>query len=108
MQASSGAIVHLGMNFASDDHSSDAWSFYCKVIGSKGATRYSYNDWVVNEPEMVHSHVYEPYPHTIYATDEHFINEVIIKGKEPLSSIADAVRSAPRRLPRPLTCIESP
>ena len=50
-----------------------------------------YNDWVINKPEMVHSHVYEPYPHTILATDDHFINKVILGGEEPLSSLRDAV-----------------
>ena len=28
------------------DHSSDAFSFYVKAIGTGGAARYSYNDWV--------------------------------------------------------------
>jgi len=91
MRTKNGTMIHLQMNFASDDHSSDAWSFYVKVIGSKGATRYSYNDWVVNKPEMVHSHVYEPYPHTILATDDHFINNVVLGGEEPLSTLKDAI-----------------
>ena len=36
MQMASGALCHLEMNFAADDHSSDAWSFYVKLIGTKG------------------------------------------------------------------------
>jgi predicted dehydrogenase len=87
----SGAIVHLQLNFASDDHSSDAWSFYVKVIGSRGATRYSYNDWVQNARTMVHSHTYEPYPHTITATDEHFVERVIQRGEQPLSTLDHAI-----------------
>eukprot|EP00911_Craspedida_sp_UC1_P002640 UC1_evm3s1944 len=47
-QMDTGAMLHMQMNFASDDHASDSWSFYVKVIGSKGATRYAYNDWVIN------------------------------------------------------------
>lgn len=66
-------------------------SFYIKVIGSKGSTRYSYNDWVVNEKALVHSHQYEPYPHTIHAVDSHFIERVIGRGEQPLSTLADAV-----------------
>lgn len=27
--------------------SSDPWSFYIKVLGTKGSARYSYNDWMV-------------------------------------------------------------
>jgi predicted dehydrogenase len=118
----SGAIVHLQFNFASDDHSSDAWSFYVKVgaargrrqpctrprapiltppapasvgrrqvIGSKGSTRYSYNDWVHNAKTMVHSHTYEPYPHTIAATDTHFVERVVGRGEPPLSTLDHAV-----------------
>eukprot|EP00038_Savillea_parva_P026510 m.54765 g.54765 ORF g.54765 m.54765 type:complete len:341 (+) comp7556_c0_seq2:343-1365(+) len=86
-----GAMVHMQFNFASDDHSSDAWSFYVKVIGSKGATRYSYNDWVQNAKTMVHSHTYEPYPHTIAATDAHFVERVLKRGEAPLSGLDQAV-----------------
>ena len=32
--------------FASDDHAGDPWTFMIKLIGTKGATRYSYRDWV--------------------------------------------------------------
>lgn len=46
---------------------------------------------MVNKPEMVHSHVYEPYPHTILATDDHFINNVVLGGEEPLSTLKDAI-----------------
>jgi len=81
------------MNFSADDHSSDPWSFYIKLIGTKGSTRYSYNDWVVNAPALVHSHSYEPYPHTILETDRHFIEQVIGKGEEPLSNLEDAILS---------------
>ena len=91
MQMHSGALCHMEMNFAADDHSSDSWSFYVKVIGTRGATRYSYNDWVVNSPAAVHSHSYEPYPHTILETDRHFIQQVMAKGEPPLSSLQDAI-----------------
>lgn len=56
----SGALAHLEANFAADDHGSDPWSVYVKVIGTKGSARYSYNDWVINAPlaGSAHSHTY--------------------------------------------------
>lgn len=138
-QMDTGALAHLQLNFASDDHSSDAWSFYVKVIGSKGSTRYSYNDWVVNAKTMVHSHTYEPCtsrccrhvaaatparspvprlalglwrtlplgsirpcrpanptrlcadPHTIFAADKHFVEQVIPGKAPPLSGLEEAM-----------------
>jgi predicted dehydrogenase len=91
MRMASGALVHMQANFGADDHSSDPWSFYVKVIGTKGAARYSYNDWVVNQKHVVHSHTYVPYPHTIHAEDRHFIEQVLGHGSPPLSSIDDAI-----------------
>jgi len=40
---------------------------------------------------MVHSHTYEPYPHTILETDRHFIEQVIGHGTPPLSTMQDAI-----------------
>merc|ERR1711972_258354 len=46
MQMSSGAVSVLQTSFANDDHGSDPWSFYIKVLGTEGSARYSYNDFV--------------------------------------------------------------
>jgi len=87
-----GALTSLEASFAGDDHTSDPWSFYIKVLGTKGGARYSYNDWVVNAKEQVHSHVYVAYPHTIAAASEHFIECVLDSDATvPLSTMADAI-----------------
>ena len=78
-------------SFAADDHAGDPWTFMIKVIGSKGATRYSYRDWVENTPAVVHSQTYSAYPYTIRATGKYFLDKVIAHNKEPLSSLDDAV-----------------
>ena len=78
-------------SFASDDHAGDPWTFMIKVIGTKGATRYSYRDWVENTPAVVHSQTYSAYPYTIRSMGRHFLEEVIGKGEEPLSSLDDAI-----------------
>uniref|UniRef100_A0A7S2TMI0 Gfo/Idh/MocA-like oxidoreductase N-terminal domain-containing protein n=1 Tax=Lotharella oceanica TaxID=641309 RepID=A0A7S2TMI0_9EUKA len=91
MQMPNGALAHLQANFAADDHGSDPWSVYVKVIGTKGTARYSYNDWVINKPHIIHSHTYVPYPHTIASEVRFFVEEVVGKGARPLSTIDDAL-----------------
>ncbi len=91
MRMKNGALSHLCASFAADDHAGDPWTFMIKVIGTKGATRYSYRDWVENTPAVVHSQTYSAYPYTIRETGKYFIEEVVGRGKEPLSDLDDAV-----------------
>jgi predicted dehydrogenase len=91
MKMKSGALAHLCASFASDDHSGDPWTFLVKVIGTKGATRFSYRDWVENKPAVVHSQTYSAYPYSIRNTVAHFIGRCIRHGDAPLSSIGDAI-----------------
>lgn len=91
MRMKNGALSHLCASFAADDHAGDPWTFMIKVIGTKGATRYSYRDWVENTPAVVHSQTYSAYPYTIRETGKYFIEEVVGQGKEPLSTLDDAV-----------------
>ena len=58
MKMKNQALSHLCASFASDDHAGDPWTFMIKLIGTKGATRYSYRDWVENTPAVVHSQTY--------------------------------------------------
>ena len=91
MRMKNGALSHLCASFAADDNAGDPWTFMIKVIGTKGATRYSYRDWVENTPAVVHSQTYSAYPYTIRETGKYFIEEVVGRGKEPLSTLDDAV-----------------
>ncbi|MBF0277070.1 MAG: Gfo/Idh/MocA family oxidoreductase [SAR324 cluster bacterium] len=86
-----GALAHFSANFAADDHSNDPWTFVVKVIGTKGATRFSYRDWVENKPAEVHSQTYSAYPYSVINEDRFFIEECIQKGTPPLSTIDDAL-----------------
>jgi predicted dehydrogenase len=91
MKMQNGTLSHLCASFANDDHSGDAWTCMIKVIGTKGSTRYSYRDWVINERNGAHSQTYYCYPETIKNTATHFIDNVLRKGEEPLSSLQDAI-----------------
>ncbi len=87
------SLVHFTASFAADDHAGDPWTMMIKVIGTKGATRYSYRDWVENSPGVVHSQTYSAYPFTIHNADRHFIEECILKRKKPKSTMEDAIKA---------------
>ena len=91
MKMKNNALSHLCASFASDSHAGDPWTFMIKVIGTKGATRYSYRDWVENTPAVVHSQTYSAYPYTIRETGKYFLENVIGLGEKPLSSLDDAI-----------------
>ena len=85
------ALSHLCASVAADDHAGDPWTFMIKVIGTKGATRYSYRDWVENTPAVVHSQTYSAYPYTIRSVGQYFLEQVIGNQHPPLSSLDDAI-----------------
>jgi predicted dehydrogenase len=86
-----GALAHLEANFASDDHAGDPWTCMIKVIGTKGATRFSYRDWVENTPAVVHSQTYSAYPGSIANTTRFFLDDCVGQGSAPLSTLEDAI-----------------
>ena len=88
----SGALAHLCADFAADDHSADPWSFLIKVIGTDGATRFSYRDWVENKPGVVHSHTWSAYEHHIRNELADFV-KCVRDGGNPPSTIDDAIIS---------------
>lgn len=91
IQMENGTLSHLSASFANDDHAGDPWTCIIKVIGTKGSTRYSYRDWVINNSIGAHSQTYQCYPESIKNTTTHFINNVIRKDELPLSTIEDAI-----------------
>jgi predicted dehydrogenase len=91
LQMRNGSLSHLCASFANDDHAGDPWTCIIKVIGTKGSTRYSYRDFVINEPNGPHSQTFQCYPESIKNTAVHFIDNVIRKNEKPLSSLVDAI-----------------
>ena len=91
LRLKSGALAHFCADFAADDHSADPWTFIIKVIGTDGATRFSYRDWVENKPGVVHSHTWSAYGWHIREEVRHFVEESLGKGAAPLSTIDDAI-----------------
>merc|ERR1712032_155486 len=90
MQMQSGAISLMQTSFANDDQTSEPWSFYIKVLGTEGGARYSYNDFIDFRPHIVHSHTYLAYPYTVRSVTDHFVNQCLRRGRDPLSSLEEA------------------
>jgi predicted dehydrogenase len=91
IQMQNGTLSHLCASFANDDHAGDPWTCIIKVIGTKGSTRYSYRDFVINDRNGAHSQTYQNYPESIKNTTAYFINRVLLNGEEPLSTLQDAI-----------------
>ena len=91
LELEGGGLAHLEASFAADDHSADNWTFAIKVIGTKGATRFSHADWVQNEKAAVHSHTYSAYHYSIQNTARYFIERCIGEGDPALSTLEDAI-----------------
>ncbi len=87
----SGALGHLSASFANDDHAGDPWTCMIKVIGTKGSTRYSYRDFVINDRNGAHSQTYQNYSESIKNTAMHFIDKVVRNNEKPLSTLEDAI-----------------
>ncbi len=91
LQLENGGLAHFCASFAADDHAGDPWTMMIKIIGTKGATRFSYRDWVENKPATVHSQTYAAYPYSIYQEVEYFVHRCLGQRAAPLSSLDDAI-----------------
>jgi predicted dehydrogenase len=91
LKLKSGALAHFTASFAADDNSSDPWTFVIKVIGTEGATRYSYRDWVENKPGPAHAHTWSAYPESITNEVAYFVNSCLLEQRPPPSPIDDAI-----------------
>ena len=91
IQMQNGTLSHLCASFANDDHAGDPWSCIIKVIGTKGSTRYSYRDFVINDRNGAHSQTYQCYPESIKNTVAHFVQRFVGGDDPPFSSLQDAI-----------------
>jgi predicted dehydrogenase len=91
MEMENGALAHFCASFAADDHAADPWTVMVKVIGTEGSTRYSYRDHVEIKPGMVHSQTYTAYQGSVMNEVKFFLDDCIRLGREPLSTMADAI-----------------
>jgi hypothetical protein len=86
-----GSISNLFASFAVTDHSTNPWSFIVKVLGTQGSAQLSWQDVVLDRALGTLSRSYARYEETYEHEIEYFINECILEGKPPLSTLWDAL-----------------
>jgi len=91
LELENGAIAHLCASFAADDLSTAPWTFTVKVIGTKGTTHYTYNDWACAGAGLSHSKTYNAYQETLSNEVRFFIEKCIINGEQPPSTLDDGI-----------------
>jgi predicted dehydrogenase len=91
MKMKNNALSHLSASFAGDDHAGEPWTCMIKVIGTEGSAKYSYRAWVGNAPNGPHSKTYFCYPASNVNTSSRVSEEVLHRGKAPLSTLDDAI-----------------
>lgn len=84
---SGGALAHLFISWATEDETSDPWTFKMKVLGTDGGFHFSRRDVVTGRES---SRDYPLYQEMFEREVDYFINECILKGNQPLSSLRDA------------------
>ena len=94
LQLADGALAHFSASFAADDHAGDPWTMMVKVIGTEGAARFSYRDWVEYRAAGAHSQVYTAYHESIRNEVDFFVNRCLGAGETPLSTMDDACRAS--------------
>lgn len=92
LEMENGAMAHLCASFAADDLSADPWTFIVKVIGTRGSTRYTYQDWVETGQSAYHSRSYTGYQGSVANELKHFVS-ICRLGGAPLSTLDDAITS---------------
>src|SRR5215469_1945664 len=85
-----GAVAHLWTSFAVDDPTNDPWTVLYKVLGTQGGVTYSWNE-AQFEDTGGPAWGLPCYEDGFRGEIDFFINHAIREGKEPLSTLDDAV-----------------
>lgn len=84
-----GALANLWCSFAANDPTNDPWTVIYKVLGTKGAVSYSWNE-AQFEDHGGPAWGMPCYEEGFIEEIEHFITQCIIEGRPPLSTLTDA------------------
>lgn len=87
-----GSISNLFASFAVTDHSTNPWSFIVKILGTQGSAQLSWQDMVLDRALGTLSRSYVRYEETYEHEIQYFINECVLEGKPPLSTLTDAYK----------------
>ena len=87
-----GAVAHLWCSFAASDPSADPWTVVYKILGTKGGLTYSWNE-AQFEDRGGPAWGLPCYEEGFAGEIRHFLDECIVGGGQPLSTLDDAADS---------------
>jgi predicted dehydrogenase len=90
LEMPSGAHTILFSSFACDDDSSHPFTYMIKILGTKGSAQHSWRDIQYNRAIGTLNKAYPKYEELFAYETKYFIEECIMNGKPPLSTISDA------------------
>ncbi len=85
-----GALAQLFLSWAGEDQTSDPWTFKIKLLGLDGGFHFSRRDAVTGISDKGPPWEYPLYQEMFEHEVDFFINECILHGREPLSTLHDA------------------
>jgi predicted dehydrogenase len=88
-----GALAQVLVSWAGEDETSDPWTFKIKLLGLDGGLHFSRRDVVTGTSQGGSSREYPLYDEMFEWEIRHFIEECLMNGREPLSSLRDAYRT---------------
>lgn len=91
LETGNGALVNLFAGFAADDQTSNPWTVLFKVLGTEGGGQFSWRDAVQTQPGAGLLWRYPAYEESFIEEVAYFVDECILSGKAPLSTLADAL-----------------
>lgn len=86
-----GGAAHLFATFATDDRTSQPWTFIVKVLGTRGGIVHTWRDAVVERAIGTHAEAFLSYEESYVNEDNHFLTRCL-RGEPPLSTLRDAAR----------------
>jgi predicted dehydrogenase len=92
-QFDGGALAHVLVSWAGEDETSNPWTFTIKVLGLDGGLHFSRRDAVRGTAGGASSLDYPLYDEMFASEVRYFIEECLLAGREPLSSLRDASRT---------------
>lgn len=83
-----GALAHLYLSWAGVDETSDPWTWKLKVLGANGGMHFSRRDIISGTQQVQRTQLL--YDEMFEREVDYLINQCILQGNEPLSTMKDA------------------
>jgi predicted dehydrogenase len=88
MKYKNGTLGQIAVSWAADDISSNPWTFFMKVVGKQGSMNFSRRSYSL----YVDGGIEQPLYQEMFEQQlEYFVTQCIVKGKQPLSTLEDAL-----------------